>query len=159
MTAAHNAVRAAVQTDIPLEPLVWSETIAAFAQEWADTLALTCTLAHRSQSELRAVGYGENAAMFSSSWGSSTAQRAVDGWASEEQCWTYGQFMRPDQCDTACYIALSSDGCGHYTQIVWRDTREVGCGVSTCTSGMGLETDLWICNYSPAGNYVGRNPY
>ena len=23
--------------------------------------------------------------------------------------------------------------CGHYTQIVWRDTQDVGCGIKNCT--------------------------
>src|SRR5712691_6171246 len=44
--------------------------------------------------------------------------------------------------------------CGYYTQIVWRDTREVGCGVAR---GPGRE--VWVCDYSPPGNWVGRRPY
>ena len=38
--------------------------------------------------------------------------------------------------------------CGHYTQIVWTTTEEVGCGMSVCPT-LG---QIWVCNYRPAGN-------
>jgi pathogenesis-related protein 1 len=38
--------------------------------------------------------------------------------------------------------------CGHYTQIVWPTTEEVGCGRSVCPS-LG---QVWVCNYRPKGN-------
>jgi pathogenesis-related protein 1 len=160
MTAAHNAVRAAVMTTPPLQPMVWSDKLAQYAQQWTDTLAMTSCSSphHRSQQDLESVGYGENLAAFTSSFGQSTAQQAVDGWAGEKTCWTYGAFMLTDKCDTTCYQNMHSDGCGHYTQIVWRGSMQVGCGVSTCMSGFGNE-DIWICNYAPAGNYVGQTPY
>ena len=37
---------------------------------------------------------------------------------------------------------------GHYTQIVWKDTKEVGCAKISCD---GNKT-LWRCNYNPHGN-------
>jgi hypothetical protein len=40
---------------------------------------------------------------------------------------------------------------GHFTQVVWRGTREVGCGKSQCN---GL--DVWICQYAPPGNVEGQ---
>jgi hypothetical protein len=40
---------------------------------------------------------------------------------------------------------------GHFTQVVWRGTRQVGCGKSQC-KGM----DIWVCNYDPAGNWDGQ---
>jgi pathogenesis-related protein 1 len=159
MTSAHNVVRAEVDTEPALSPLTWSPTLAAYAQEWTDTLAKTCNPQHRSSADLQKVGYGENLAMFGGTSSSgSTAQKAVNGWAGEVECYTYGKFMTGDKCDVACYTAMNSDGCGHYTAIVWRNTKEVGCGVSTCSQG-GMKIDIWVCNYSPAGNYVGQVPY
>jgi pathogenesis-related protein 1 len=38
--------------------------------------------------------------------------------------------------------------CGHYAQLVWATTREVGCGMSVCPT-LG---QVWVCNYRPAGN-------
>jgi hypothetical protein len=160
ITAAHNKVRAAVQTQNPLSPVTWSPTIAAFAQEWADTLAATSCGSphHRGRGDLHRAGYGENLAAFSGNHGGSAAQQAVDGWASEIACWSYGEVATTERCDPGCYSRLNSDGCGHYTQIVWRDTMEIGCGVASCENG-AFETDIWICNYEPPGNFIGQAPY
>ncbi len=50
--------------------------------------------------------------------------------------------------------------CGHYTQLVWRDTERVGCGVANCNNVDGFGAgNLWVCNYDPPGNYVGERPY
>jgi hypothetical protein len=165
MTAAHNAVRAMVQTTPPLPPMTWSPTLAAYAQEWADSLAKTqCDRPmHRSSQDLQSKRYGENlAAARGVPAPMTTAQWAVDGWAGEVACWTYGTsgagLGGTEMCNKQCYLQMQSDGCGHYTQIIWRNSTEVGCGVSTCQSG-GATWDIWICNYSPPGNVVGQKPY
>ena len=167
ITAAHNAVRAMVSTQPPLPDLTWSPTLAAYAQAWATQLASspsTCAApVHRSSSDLQAKDYGENLAAFSGSGRGvsgdvSTAQQAVSGWASEVSCWTYGTILGTEQCNMTCSSNLHSDGCGHYTQIVWRKSLLLGCGVATCMNGQATE-DIWICNYSPAGNVVGQAPY
>jgi pathogenesis-related protein 1 len=38
--------------------------------------------------------------------------------------------------------------CGHYTQVVWPSTEEVGCGMAICPS-LG---QIWVCLYRPKGN-------
>jgi pathogenesis-related protein 1 len=165
ITAAHNAVRAVVPTQSPLPPLIWNQTIADFAQQWATTLATTMCAQpqHRSAVDLIAKGYGENLATFGASGTlkggtASTAQQAVSAWAAEQACWTYGTIGGTEKCDKTCYTNLHSDGCGHYTQIVWRGSTELGCGVGTCKNG-ALTEDIWICNYAPAGNFIGRMVY
>lgn len=39
---------------------------------------------------------------------------------------------------------------GHFTQLVWKGTKRVGCGYKTGPSGTYL-----ACNYDPPGNYEG----
>jgi hypothetical protein len=165
MTAAHNAVRAKVQTTPPLPALTWSPTLATYAQQWADNLAMTaCTRPmHRTSQDLRSKGYGENLAAAGGIPAPMTnAQWAVDGWAGEVACWTFGTsgagLGGTEKCNMQCFTEMNSDGCGHYTQIIWRNTKEVGCGVASCQAG-GATYDIWICNYSPPGNVVGQNPY
>ncbi len=54
--------------------------------------------------------------------------------------------------------------CGHYTQLVWRDSTGVGCASRVCnvnspfTIGNGRWI-LWVCDYLPPGNYIGERPY
>jgi pathogenesis-related protein 1 len=165
MTAAHNLAREALMADPPLADLTWSDEIAEFSQEWAETLAnaTNCgSIFHREQRM-----YGENIAFFASSRANdiSTPEEAVESWVAEVDCWDYGTILgngtptaNSERCDAACIDAQNSSGCGHYTQVVWRSTREVGCGYATCEV-QGLTAQVWVCNYSPPGNFVGQVPY
>jgi pathogenesis-related protein 1 len=140
MTAAHNAVRANVVPE-PAEPmpaLVWDGEIAAVAQAYAER----CVFEHSGGD------YGEN--LYAAAGQAVTPQQVVDAWASEVAVYDYAS--------NGC-----SGVCGHYTQIVWADTRRLGCGAAHCTvnspfSGFA-EWDHWVCNYDPPGNWVGEKPY
>ena len=151
-TAAHNAVRARNHTpnpDPPLPPMRWSTSIAATAQAYAETLAAdNCAFRHSMGS-----GLGENLAKNRGSMRNPTA--VTESWAGEEACWTFGTFMQTDSCDMTCTTQMFSNGCGHYTQIIWRNTTQVGCGMATCSDS----SEIWVCNYSPPGNYLRQNAY
>jgi pathogenesis-related protein 1 len=130
--AAHNAARAKVGAP----KLVWSDRLAAIAQEWADHLASVGGFEHRPKSK-----YGEN--LFEMRGGKSTAAEVVEKWMSEAANFDY----KSNRCRKGAM-------CGHYTQVVWRNTKEVGCAVA----GKGTR-EVWVCDYDPPGNYVGRRPY
>ena len=40
-----------------------------------------------------------------------------------------------------------SNGTGHFTQVVWKGSTKLGCGIA----GMYV-----CCRYSPPGNYMGQ---
>jgi hypothetical protein len=42
---------------------------------------------------------------------------------------------------------------GHYTQLIWAQTRQVGCALER-----GREEDFLVCRYSAAGNVMGERP-
>jgi pathogenesis-related protein 1 len=130
MLAAHNAVRAKVS----LPPLSWSDKLASAAQEWANTLIEKKEFLHRPKSKT-----GEN--LYEVEGAKSSPKQVVERWASESSNYDY----KSNRCHGVC---------GHYTQIVWRDTKEVGCAV-----GRGGAREVWVCEYSPPGNYVGHRPY
>jgi uncharacterized protein YkwD len=98
---AHNAVRAKLN----LPPLTWSAKIAAVAQQWADRLAARDEFVHRPKSL-----YGEN--MFKIIGSPTPAARVVKEWADEAADYDYSS----NRCKAVC---------GHYTQLVWRDTKEL----------------------------------
>jgi pathogenesis-related protein 1 len=130
MVQAHNSVRSRLN----LPPLMWSDKLAAVAQQWAETLLARKQFVHRPKS-----AYGEN--LFEVIGAHASPAQVVREWASEARNYDYAS----NRCHGVC---------GHYTQIVWRDTREVGCGVAR---GSGRE--VWVCDYSPPGNWVGKHPY
>lgn len=153
MTEAHNVVRARIMNptpDPPLPPLKWSVEVAKVAQAYADKLATDCSFQHSMTP-----GLGENLAYYEGFM--ADPEDAVEGWAGEEECYTFGPLMRGDNCDMACTARQSSNGCGHYTQVVWRNTTELGCGVATCSGARPRE--IWVCNYKAPGNYIGMEPY
>lgn len=47
--------------------------------------------------------------------------------------------------------------CGHYTQLVWANTRFVGCARWHC-SGLRYPSSI-VCDYGPGGNINGQRPY
>lgn len=145
--AAHNKHR----NKKNLPALAWSAELAQIAQAWADRLAAEqCgNLEHRPGSFRNPRNLGENLALASASPSppSKSPASVVDDWASEEAFYDYDA----NECQ-------AGQACGHYTQMVWRDTQEFGCGEASCTDGEWL-TKMWACNYRPAGNYVGEKPY
>jgi uncharacterized protein YkwD len=130
MLAAHNAVRR--QVGVP--PLSWSDRLAAAAQEWANVLLKRMEFRRNPRTR-----YGEN--LWEIVGDKGTPKEVVDDWASEAKDYRYSS--------NTCHGI-----CGHYTQIVWRNTRQVGCAVAR---GGGRE--VWVCEYDPPGNYVGQRPY
>lgn len=154
MVDAHNGVRRR-SADEPLPDLAWSDALAAHAAEWADGLARDCGgIRHRDQNR-----YGENIAMRGSSrvTRAFSPEEAVAGWAAEAACWEFGTIRGSETCDASCAAELNSNGCDHYTQIIWSNTTSVGCGYATCESSFNFE--IWVCNYDPPGNYLGQAPY
>ena len=130
MLEAHNAVRARV--GVP--PLAWSAQLAADAQKWASRLIATNEFAHQPDGR-----YGEN--LYGISGGAASPGQVVAAWAKEARDYD----LRRDTC---------SGVCGHYTQLVWRATHNVGCGVAS-----DPEREIWVCEYDPPGNFAGYRPY
>lgn len=125
---------------VGVPPLEWSDAVAGTAQAWADHLAAIGRLQHDPDTK-----YGEN--LFIGS-GNRAPADAVDGWGSEKAMCGYQD--QPVSRAQRCPV-------GHYTQMVWRDSRKLGCGI-THTS-RGRSRTVWVCRYDPPGNFIGQKPY
>ncbi|HWU90708.1 MAG TPA: CAP domain-containing protein [Kofleriaceae bacterium] len=149
ITRAHNQVRAMVSPCNPLPPLEWDPQLAATAAAWVamcrDQDAPSGLIDHNPN---RSAGYpsyvGENVFAAGGGAGPGIAQQAVSQWAAEAASYNYAT--------NAC-----SGVCGHYTQLVWRDTRKIGCALGDCPS-LTFRTSL-VCDYGPGGNVGGQRPY
>lgn len=111
-------------------PLAWSAALASKAQAWADG----CQFRH-SGGALGPVG--ENLAAGTGAFGAEAAVAAFAG----------------DGYDPA-HPAFT-----HFTQVVWKATTQLGCGVAACDgifdSRFGPAT-YHVCLYDPVGNVVGQ---
>lgn len=149
---AHNDARANVSPPplSPLPPLGWNADLAEVAQAYAEK----CTWEHNADrsSDYAAIAggdvyIGEN--LYVSSALTVTPFDAVAAWAGEDQFYDY-----------AANTCAAGKVCGHYTQVVWGETLEVGCGVADCQNVAGLDkATLVVCDYAPGGNIVGQKPY
>ncbi len=147
IVAAHNKWRA----EAGVGKLSYSPELEASAQAWADNLKNTnhCHMRHSAPDGR----YGEN--LF---WASALAwtdgrrelqpvppEMPVDSWASERAFYSYA--------NNSC---APGKMCGHYTQLVWKASKKVGCAYAVCEDS---KEQIWVCQYEPAGNLIGSRPY
>lgn len=138
MTEAHNRFRRITGGGLP--GLVWDESVAAYAQEWADYLKRSnyCKMQHRRGMHKKK-RWGENLA-----WSSGRELEPDD----VVQMW-YDEIKDYNYSNNSCRSV-----CGHYTQVIWKNSKRVGCGMAKCG-----RSEVWVCNYDPPGNWVGQKPY
>lgn len=111
-------------------PVRWNDTLADYAKDYAEG----CIWKHSGGP------YGENlAANFENS------TLAIDAWAHEEKKYDYSK-------------RKFSTSTGHFTQLVWKNTTDVGCAVIDCNNNAngGVQGAYLVCEYSPAGNVQGQ---
>ena len=135
----HNRER----TGLGVAPLQWNAALAQSAQSWANHLAATGAFEHAA--ELPSNPEGEN--LWEGTKGAYRLEQRVDAWIREKRFFKPGTF--PDNSTTG-----NVEDVGHYTQVAWRATSKVGCAQAT-----GLHTDVLVCRYSNAGNYVGEQAF
>ncbi len=133
--ASHNAARA----EAGVAPLRWNAQLAADAAVWARHLAKTRSFEHSTVQH-----QGENL------WMGTRARYApaemVDAWIDEKSDYRPGKF--PHVSRTSHWMDV-----GHYTQLIWASTTQVGCAVAS-----NGEDDYLVCRYDPPGNWVGKDP-
>jgi len=113
--------------------LTWDDSLAADGQTWADS----CDFVHS------AMGNGEN---LYAGTGSFNGASAVTSWYNEI---TDYNFNNPGFAGST----------GHFTQLVWKSTTVVGCGLKQCSylNGAGFNNAYFlVCEYSPPGNFLGQ---
>lgn len=131
---AHNYAR----TFFKEKPFQWNKSLAKKAQKWAAKLSVPCKYIEHSDTP-----YGEN--IFLGRGRRWRATDAVQEWANERSAY-----------NAENYRCFDNQICGHFTQIIWRSTHEIGCARKWCKSKRGV---IIVCNYDPPGNYIGENPF
>jgi len=135
--AAQNPFR----TRLGVAPLKYSTALAASAQKWANTLASKNSLAHSTGR----VKIGENLAFGTKS--EYNTAKLIAMWTNEKKYYKNNKW--PNVSTTGKWLDVA-----HYSQIVWRNTKEVGCGVAVNSKNRFI-----VCHYKPSGNWIGAKAY
>ncbi|MBX7502712.1 SCP-like extracellular [Qipengyuania sp. YG27] len=136
---AHNDER----QRLSLKPLKWNVHLEREAREWAQHLSSKGMLQHADQRGRNQTG--EN--LWMGTAGHWPVENMVGMFIDEKKHYRHARF--PDISKTGNWADV-----GHYSQIVWRDTQEVGCAVATARGN-----DVLVCRYWPAGNVWGQKAY
>lgn len=118
-------------------PLSWSDDLADEAAVWAGTLAASGRFEHDPSNE----DHGEN--LWMGTRGYYTLRHMITGWSEEK---SHLRGMRSWEDD--------HHRVGHYTQMVWKDTRSVGCAIAR-----NRTDEFLVCRYDPPGNVLGESPF
>jgi len=137
MLDGQNAARRAVGAP----PLIWDDTLAADASAYAEEMARTGRFEHAKRPQL--VGdEGEN--LWKGTRDAYAFREMVGHWVAEKK-----DFV--DQPVPYSSRTGRFEDVGHYTQIIWRATRTMGCAIAS-----NRTDDYVVCRYLPAGNVVGE---
>jgi len=117
-------------------PLKLDKKLCSYAQEWANKLARENRFDHRSDNS-----YGEN---LYCTWSSNPKRgcpgdKPVESWYDEIKKYQFG-------------IEPRSMGTGHFTQVVWKNSKNLGIAKAQSSSGKIIV----VANYEPAGNFIGQ---
>lgn len=139
LLAAHNRER----LDLGVPPLDWDPKLAIGARKWADFLAATGRFEHSPDLPGRP-REGEN--IWGGTKGAYVPEAMVYLWVAEKAHFVDGVFPRNSRSGRVQDVS-------HYTQLIWRESTHVGCGIAK-----GNDEEILVCRYSGPGNIIGRRP-
>ncbi|XP_069983039.1 scoloptoxin SSD976 [Penaeus vannamei] len=138
-----------------MRELIWNDELAQVAQAWASQ----CPIGHDDYTQRRICTrdyeVGQNIHYY---WGydpEADWERAVTSW--------YGEVKDMPKEVVAAFKKQPSVEIGHYTQVVWGSTREVGCGIiyylAEKNNKVFPASKTYVCNYGGSGNIRNRPMY
>jgi cysteine-rich secretory family protein len=136
---AQNAQRSAMH----VPPLAWNEGLASDARQWARELAVTGRFEH-SPDGSGEDPQGEN--LWAGTPRAFSPEAMIALWGAERHDYRPGVFPNNSRSGDV-------ENVGHYTQMIWRSTRQVGCATA-----VGRHEEVLVCRYSQAGNVYGERP-
>ncbi|RVE68707.1 hypothetical protein OJAV_G00094300 [Oryzias javanicus] len=129
---AHNTYRA----EHGVQPLTYNKELCDKAQEWADQCLQKNLLSHSNTDDGENVFYKSGYPQVTI-----TGKDAVGSWYSEIKDYN---FEKPG----------FTSGTGHFTQVVWKNSKELGVGMAT-----DGKTAFVVGQYRPPGNFTNKGAF
>ncbi|KAL1289394.1 hypothetical protein AAHE18_20G055300 [Arachis hypogaea] len=133
----------AARADVGVKPLKWSKQLTRMAEKFLNKHIIHCL-----QGQLVArysIYHGQNTARIPGFENLTAIHQAVEMWVEQKRYYDY----ESNSCIGGGNL------CHSYTQVVWKDSKEIGCSRVTCRIGGSLVA----CIYRPLGNVAGQRPY
>ncbi|MBU3076548.1 CAP domain-containing protein [Sphingomonas quercus] len=143
LLAAHNGERGRV--GVP--PLRWNARLAAEAARYAAELVAQPVPVLRHDVLMESPDNIEGENIWLGTRAAYSPEDMVGLWLGERRAFRNGLF--PNVSATGNYMDVA-----HYTQVVWRSTREVGCAIGT-----GEDYEVLVCRYLEGGNVTGERSF
>ncbi|XP_051164451.1 venom allergen 3-like isoform X1 [Leptopilina boulardi] len=125
--------------------MVWDRELATVAQRWANQ----CKFEHDTCRRVRRFNVGQNiATAWTTGSNPSSIRDLITMWYDEVALFNRNEVER--------YVFRLETG--HYTQMVWATSINIGCGYVNHMVG-NRNTVLLVCNYGPGGNIRGGKIY
>jgi len=131
-----------IRSEVGAQSLKWDYNLAVKAQKWADYLAENGFLKHESD-EI----YGEN--IYACKGFKPRLIDAIRNWYTEKEKFRYGNNL----------WCKKGSLCGHYTQLIWKTTKKIGCGIAKYPKEYRQLDFVIVCKFYPAGNIVQKDPF
>ena len=136
-----------------MREMVWNNELAAIAQRWANQ----CTMGHdKERNKIDGTYVGQNA-FISSSNRKKDLDDVMSAMNEPPVSW-FDEVDVPGFDPSNIDPYQSTPGTGHYTQVVWGESEELGCGQVYFLAG-GWYESLTVCNYAQGGNWIGGKMY
>jgi len=141
-----------------MRKLVWNDELAVIAQRWADQ----CTFEHdESRHKADGTKAGQNLFLKGSS-NQYTFEELMQTVADESSLAWYLEVESPGYNSNDIDPFKNPGAAGHYTQVVWAETEEIGCGFTYYNEKVGpfnAFKQLVVCNYAKNGNTLSKPMY
>jgi len=141
---AHNRLRISTNA-VAMRKMHYNETLAERAQALADK----CKIAHEDTCLCNGKPLGQNlfVNIGKDKYESQGVTKYVEHW--------FNEIADFDLQNNKC-----KDGkiCGHFRQVAWKDTHQIGCGIRRCMKGEDYR-EVFVCDYYPPGNNPAIAPY
>lgn len=124
----------------------WDANLESLATSWAQNLASTNEFKHDPDNSTNQTGENIYATSITTK---PELTQAVNAWLAEKQDYTHDT----NSCATGKV-------CGHYTQIVWKNSSKLACATSQYSNHPSLGQGwVVVCKNQTPGNVQGEKPY